>query len=185
MGGGNLQSLLQDEWIKGLTFKGFVNYSQKNVEEFKKGYEAVEIPDSVAQQIKGIKSEVRLLMLGADWCGDVVANLPAIARLADLSPNIELRILDRDRHEELMNHFLTNGGKAIPVLIVTNGDMSEHRRWGPRPAECQRIMDENKDKKPKEEIYPMIRDWYMNDKYQTCLREVLEAIRDVVPVPVD
>lgn len=177
---GSLQKLLISEWVDGMTWPAFVRYAQKHVEEFQKGYEHVRIPDNLAQEVRDLKSEVRMLMIGADWCGDVVANLPAIAALADLNPLIELRIVDRDRHEELMNHFLTNGGKAIPVLIVANGSMSKHERWGPRPAECQKIMTENKDKKPKEEIYPMVRDWYMKDAYQTCLKEVWDVLKKIL-----
>jgi hypothetical protein len=75
-----------------------------------------------------------------------------------------------------MRHFLTNGGKAIPKVVIGNADFSKFGVWGPRPEACQAIMTENKDKMPKEAIYPMIRAWYENDKNQTLIREIISQI---------
>ena len=133
------------------------------------------------EEIKALDKDVRVLVIGTDWCGDVVANLPSLAKMADLNEKrLQLRVIDRDRHDGLMQHFLTNGGKAIPKVIIAAANMENHVSWGPRPADCQKIMVENKGKIPKEEIVPMIRDWYANDKFQTVQKEVWAAIKDVV-----
>ncbi|MBI1784061.1 thioredoxin family protein, partial [Candidatus Sumerlaeota bacterium] len=161
----------------GVKFHDFVFFSQKNVEKMKANYAQTEILPALADQVKGWKDEIRILVLGADWCGDAVANVPSIARLAEINPKIELRILDRDRHDELMGHFLTNGGKAIPKAIIAPANMMRYVTWGPRPAPCQKIMNDNKDKIPKEAIYPLIRAWYENDKNKTLLNEIWEGIK--------
>lgn len=175
-----LQDLLIDEWVEGKTWDGFVRYATKNLDGFKGLYEKVKIPHDIEEAATNFRGRVRVIVIGADWCGDVVANLPAMAKLAALNPNIDLRIVDRDRHPELMDHFLTNGGKAIPKVIVCNSNMTNHETWGPRPAECQQIMTEGKaSETPMEEIRPKIRDWYMNDKSQSVLRDIWGMILDV------
>lgn len=172
----SLRDLLQLKWNMGQPWQSFLEYSQKNVEQMRANAAAVEIDAELAAKAKGFGREARLLVIGADWCGDVVANIPAVARLAELNPKIQLRVVDRDRHLDLMQHFQTNGGNSIPIVIAAPADFSRHERWGPRPAACQAIMDENKGKMPKEEIYPMIKTWYTEDKSRTLLGEIWGAV---------
>ncbi|MCH8334070.1 thioredoxin family protein [Candidatus Sumerlaeota bacterium] len=174
-----LQNLLSRKWIAARCWEGFLNYSHKNVEAMTKGYEKTEIPPELAEEVKAWDGEARLLLIGADWCGDVVANAPAIARLADLNPKIQLRVIDRDTHDDLMQLFLTNGTKSIPKLILCPSGMGSHAQWGPRPSACQAIMTENKGNKPKEEIRDMLRAWYKQDKSQTVLKEIWEGIKAI------
>lgn len=172
----SLQSLLHLKWNMGLTWPAFLDFSRKNVEAMRANAAKTEIDPALAERVKSFAHEARLLVLGADWCGDVVANIPSVARLAALNPKLQLRVLDRDRHMDLMKHFQTNGGNAIPIAIVSSGDFSRRVRWGPRPGPCQAIMDENKGKLPKEEIYPMIHKWYEEDKNRALLEEIWSGI---------
>jgi hypothetical protein len=178
-GAASLQALLGEKWVQARTWDGFVRYATKNVTGLKKVYEDARIPDDLVGWAGRLRMEIRLLTIGADWCGDVVANIPAVARLAELNPNLQLRIIDRDRHPDLMERFLTNGSKSIPVVIVARADFSDHRRWGPRPAPCQAIMKDNRDKLPKEEIVPMIREWYASDAHRTLLAEIAALIKEI------
>lgn len=180
---GNLALLLTNRWIEAQTFEAFLDYSTKNVDRMRELYEKVQIPNDLSEQVSGFEKEARVLVIGADWCGDVVANLPAMARLAELNPKIELRVIDRDRHEDLINEFLTGGSKSIPKAIVAPSSMAHCKSWGPRPAECQAIMNENKGKMPKEEIYPKIRDWYANDKSQSVLKDLWALIAEEAEIP--
>lgn len=173
----SLENLLTEKWNRALTFKAFVDFSQKNVDQMRENYEKTEIDQALSSDVKGFNKEVRLLAIGADWCGDHVANVPPMAKLCDLNPKIQLRVIDRDRNDDLMEHFLTNGAKAIPKIIIAAPHMRSYDTWGPRPAACQKIMSDNKDKMPKEQIYPMLREWYRNDKNQTTLREIWEKIQ--------
>lgn len=174
-----LQSLLTGHWVQGSTWNGFLTFARKNVREFNAVFEHATVPDDLVGWVNRLRRDIRILVIGADWCGDVVANVPAIVRLCELNPNLQLRMLDRDTHEDLMQHFLTDGGKAIPVVVIGPPDFSEIRTWGPRPAPCQAIMTENKGKIPKEEIYPKIREWYQNDRHRTLYAEVTGLIREL------
>lgn len=35
-----------------------------------------------------------------------------------MAPELELRVLRRDEHPEIMDEYLTNGSRSIPVVIV-------------------------------------------------------------------
>lgn len=149
-----------------------MRFSHKNVARMREIHDKMTVDPQVAEEVKGFAMEARVLVLAGDWCGDCVTNLPPIARLAELNPKLQFRILDRDRHDDLMEHFLTNGARAIPKVIAATADFARIRLWGARPAACQAIMDANKGKLPKEEIIPMIREWYEKDQGQTTMKEV-------------
>lgn len=120
----------------------------------------------------------RLLVLAEDWCGDASNTIPVLARLADSAPGVELRILRRDEHPELMDQYLTNGARSIPIVIALDRDFSELGHWGPRPHALQSwVLAERARGVAKEELYPSVRKWYARDHGETTLREVLQAAK--------
>ena len=73
------------------------------------------------------------------WCGDSAQNLPVIAALA-AAAGIELHIVLRDENEEIINAYLTNGTKSIPILAAFDAEDNQLFRWGPRPQGAQELM---------------------------------------------
>jgi len=120
---------------------------------------------------------LRLLVIAEDWCGDAANTVPVLARLVEATPGAELRILARDRYQAVMDRYLTNGSRSIPIVIGLDRDFKELGHWGPRPAELQAWVVENRDL-PKTHRYPRIRRWYAMDKGEATLRETLAVIRE-------
>ena len=56
---------------------------------------------------------------------------------ADAVPGLELRMLRRDQHPEVMDRYLTNGSRSIPIVIVLDEEFRELGHWGPRPRSCR------------------------------------------------
>ena len=52
-------------------------------------------------------------------------------------PGLELRIVLRDEHPEVMDRYLTNGSRSIPIVIALDEEFRELGHWGPRPRELQ------------------------------------------------
>ena len=118
----------------------------------------------------------RFLVLAADWCGDAANTVPVLARLADLIPGMELRILERDRYPDVMNRYLTNGTRSIPMVIALDPEFGELGHWGPRPVVLQEWMLAHKKTMPTPQRYIYARGWYARDKGESTLRELLTAI---------
>ena len=81
----------------------------------------------------------------------------------------------RDEHPEVMDGYLTNGARAIPIVIALDPDFAELGHWGPRPTELQAWVMARKGIVPKVDLYPQIRKWYARDRGESTLREVLAA----------
>ena len=50
--------------------------------------------------------------------GDVLRVLPVMNKFAEANINIDLKLIMRDEHLDIMDAFLSNGSRSIPTLIV-------------------------------------------------------------------
>jgi hypothetical protein len=138
-------------------------------------YRTARLPEGIGQGLPA-GTERRLLVIAEDWCGDASNTIPAVARWVESLPGVELRIVRRDEHPGLMNHYLTNGSRSIPNVIVLDAQFRELGHWGPRPAELQAWVMAHKDSMPKEERYKEVRRWYARDRGATTIRELLAVM---------
>lgn len=155
-------------------------YAQINVQRMMRLDKTVEIKSELKNEIAGISEKLIWLVIAEPWCGDVANNLPVIAKMAELNKNIDLRIVLRDKNPDLMNQYMTNGARAIPVLICFNAStMTELGKWGPRPAPAQNLAMEltSNPNITKEEKKKKIVLWYFDDKANTIQNEFLNLIK--------
>ena len=162
-------------WNEAFTFDAFVAACKAEHCGLWQGvYNLARIPDwAVAATSTGAKR--KLLVIAEDWCGDASNTVPVIAKLTDQSPGLELRIIMRDANPEVMDQYLTNGSRSIPIVIALDESFHEIGHGGPRPAELQSWVMANRGVLPKAELYPQVRRWYARDRGETTIREVLKA----------
>jgi hypothetical protein len=85
------------------------------------------------------------LVLTEGWCGDAAQNVPVIEKVAAASELIETRYILRDDNLELMDQYLTDGGRAIPKLIALDAEtLNVIFTWGSRPAAAQALFKQRK-----------------------------------------
>jgi hypothetical protein len=162
-------------WDKALTFDSFVASCQAEHCGLWQGiYNLARIPAWASAAVPPAAG-LKLLVIAEDWCGDASNTVPIVAKLADASPGLELRIIERDENPEVMDQYLTNGSRSIPIVIALDDDFQEIGHWGPRPTELQAWVMANRATIPKTELYPQVRKWYARDRGETTLREVLGA----------
>ncbi len=164
-----------------------LSFTRMNLQRMKRGEKQIELKPEVKKALHEIPEEWYWVVLVEGWCGDVAQNLPAIARLAEESPKVELKLILRDQNLDIMDRYLTNGGRSIPVLICLRAkDLQELGSWGPRPAPVQKMVMELKDekegavdkKKLVDEYHEKMHKWYAEDKSNTIQEELLEKIRE-------
>jgi hypothetical protein len=86
-----------------------------------------------------------VLVLAEDWCGDVIANLPIIGRVAADSGKLNLRVFPRDQHPDIMDQYLLDGKyKSIPVFVFFDDQFKEVGRFVERPASVTRARTEKR-----------------------------------------
>ena len=95
-----------------------LHYSELNEARMNRLEKTIAIVDEVKAKLENLDKKYIWLVLAEGWCGDAAQILPVIHKMAETTNKVELKIALRDDNDALMQHFLTNGGKAIPKLIV-------------------------------------------------------------------
>jgi hypothetical protein len=158
-------------WSDAMTFDVFLKASGAHQMLWDGLYRLARVP-GWAEGITGGRL-LRLLVIAEDWCGDASNTIPFLAHWAAYTPGVELRIIRRDEHPDVMDRYLTNGSRSIPIVIVLDESFTELGHWGPRPEKLQSWVLANRATIPKAELYPQVRKWYARDKGETTLREIL------------
>ena len=157
-------------WGAAIPFSRFLDEcAPEHVPLWKGVYRTATIPTWIATL--DLAPSSRLLVIAEDWCGDGANTVPVIQKWAE-EEGLELRILKRDEHPEVMDRYLVGGARSIPIVIALDADFRELGHWGPRPAELQAWVLAHKDSMDKDARYKEIRRWYARDRGETTLREV-------------
>jgi len=163
-------------WDVALPFDRFVRESTQHCELWTGVYRTAKVPAWATEAAAKLGRRVRFVVIAEDWCGDASSTVPVVARFAE-AIGASLRILRRDEHPEVMDAYLSNGARAIPIVIVLTEAMEELGRWGSRPAELQAFVTGERAKGRQSKAYfPDVRSWYARDRGESTLREILAVM---------
>ena len=167
---------MRERYLGAPEFDEMLATAEKNADLWAAVSRRATVPEEYLQRVAALDRAWHLLVLSEDWCGDAVNSVPVVAKLAAMSPNVDLRVLARDHNLDLMDAHLTGTSRSIPVVILLDEEYRERGWWGSRPAELQawvlgpgRALD-------KEERYRHVRGWYARDAGRTTLEEVVTAL---------
>ncbi|PYI51605.1 thioredoxin family protein [Paenibacillus flagellatus] len=133
---------LADKLGKGLTPQQFIDAMTKNQDKFLDWYNRFEwSSDDEREFFESLsnRDDLRCLILAADWCGDVVRNVPVVFRALE-NAGMPVEVLIMEEHLDTMDQFLTMGGRSIPVVIFADTGGFVLGTWGPRPKHVQEAM---------------------------------------------
>ncbi len=138
--------------IQTVNFDLLDDVEKKNIETTKLNHhrskridKTYKISGDLRELISEIHNPQLWMVITEDWCGDSAQNLPHIAKIAELNDMIALRIIERDKHPEIMDQYLTNGTRSIPILIAFDEEGNELFKWGPRPVKIQKMVNKWKE----------------------------------------
>src|SRR5207249_6711431 len=98
-------------WDTGLTYDAFKAAMTRNQDRFAENEARVALDPATVRTFKSLPKGLRVLVLAEDWCGDVVANLPILGRLAKEVPTLDVRIFYRDQNPDLIDRKSVRTGK--------------------------------------------------------------------------
>ena len=172
-----------DKGLKNEESRGgenYLEYTKLNAKRMKRLNKTIKIDDSTIQKLESLEKKYIWVLITEPWCGDAAQNLPIIAKVAEASNKIELKLLLRDDHLDIMDKYLTNGARAIPKLVVFEKEnMKEIATWGARPKVAQQIMEDWKGSgrvRDKSEVNTEIQLWYTKDKGLSLQEELISLL---------
>lgn len=163
--------------------EALTNYSKLNDARMNRLDKTIKLTDEIVSKIENLDNRYIWLVISEGWCGDAAQILPVINQMALAShKKIDLRIVLRDENEELMNEYLTNGGKAIPKVIIICKETGIVRAdWGPRPKGATELLANYKKEFGvlDEKIKTDLQLWYLADKGVSVQQELMLAIENI------
>jgi hypothetical protein len=148
-------------------------FTELNQYRMRRLEKTIQLTDSLIESVGGLKVNWFWLVLTEGWCGDAAQNIPIIEKIAAVNPGIQTRYLLRDENLELMDKYLTNGGRAIPKMICLDAEnFKELGVWGSRPKAADDYFKELKAQgMEKPQIIENIQRWYNDDKGKSLQSE--------------
>jgi hypothetical protein len=175
-----IDSLLEQNKTTGNNHSDkMLEYSRLNVHRMSRIDRTTKLATETVQTLKNLERDLIWLVLTEAWCGDAAQNLPVIAKMASVTDQISLNILLRDENPDIMDAFLTNGGRAIPKLVCMDANtMKIVWDWGPRPAPAQDLLRIHKTKPDEshEDFVKRVQLWYAKDKSRTLQLELVKLL---------
>ena len=160
--------------------ESMANYTKMNEKRMKRLDKTFQVSEELLQAVADLDKDYIWLVITEAWCGDAAQTVPIIQKVAEGSDKIELRVVLRDEHPELMEKFLTDGAKSIPKLIIIDKEsMQVEQDWGPRPAPAQEMLMEFKANPDLtySEFSLNLQKWYNQDKGLTTQAELKETLK--------
>lgn len=156
----------------------FVEYTKLNASRTnrwtKKG---ILLPETI-EVLKSIDQPQNWIVITEHWCGDASHIVPFIAMMAEKNKLINLDIELRDQPPHRIEQYLTNGGQAIPLLIVKDAQGNDLFVWGPRPEAAQKLALELKHSNlSAEEKKIPLQNWYNENKGVAIQTEIINLLK--------
>lgn len=165
---------LQDKVTGPKQSPALLTYTKLNLYRMHRWDKTTILNSSLVVQLQQVKDKWIWLVLTEGWCPVSAQNIPVLAKMAQVSTTISLKLLLRDENPEVVDHYLTNGTRSIPKLICLKEDtLEEVGTWGPRPQPAQQMVIDYK-RNPQvsySELAETVQAWYARDKAQTIQKE--------------
>ena len=152
----------------------YIPINQKRIKRIRKALAKSGLREEVNDALAGVAPGTKMLVLNEFWCGDGAQILPVHEAMEAASEGrLEVKVLMRDAHLDVMDLFLTNGGRAIPKTVMLNADLKVLGSWGPRPTEAMALVKRIKSDPAIAHTYSQeVHKWYTQDKQQNIQAEL-------------
>lgn len=172
------------EYIQALYKKGkttgsnqsetYLQYTQLTLARIHRGLKTL-VPSEEMINVATSSPRKNWLVITEAWCGDAGNILPYIVNLSRNIQGVSLKIMLRDKHPEIMDMFLTNGNRSIPIFVAMNEHMEYTSYWGPRPQPAQKMALDHKSNPDENyrDFQIRLQKWYLNDKANTLEKELI------------
>lgn len=199
----NINHLLRDSLDKSMSYKTYIelvnhlitegkstghlqnedmlNYSKLSQRRMKRWNKLFKLSDEDKSFFENLKRATTFLVISEGWCGDAAHALPIINKIAECSENITLKIVLRDDNDQLMQEFLTNGGKSIPKLIALDENLNVLFTWGPRSKAATKMVNDYKTSHGQltPEFKEDLQKWYNQDKGRNIVENMKAELKNL------
>jgi hypothetical protein len=168
-----IDDLFSQNLVTGLEQRpDLLNYTKMNIQRMNRWDKHFTPSPEMTEAMAKITKPQTWIMITEGWCGDSAQIIPAVIKIAGQNPLITTKLFFRDEHPEIMNQFLTDGKRSIPIIAALDDQNRVLWRWGARPVEGQQIIDDAK--RTGEDMHlakEKLQLWYARNKQEALMKE--------------
>jgi len=134
-------ALTKERFLAATTFDEYVERMKVNKEQMLQHVEEVQVsPEDLAWWRS--QGKLNAFVLTYDGCGDALYNIPILAKIAKQSPNIDLRVVQRDENLDIIDQHLNQGVyRSVPCFIFLDENYQEVANLKERSEDMARVME--------------------------------------------
>jgi Thioredoxin len=141
-------AVTRNQFESGMTYDAYKAQMTRNREQVEQNEKDLQLKPEDVQAFRELPETVNVMALAEDWCGDVVANLPVLGRLAAESNgklNVRIHLRDQEPGSQIMDQYLNKGQfKSIPTFVFLDGDFNDVGVWIERPSSVTKLREEKR-----------------------------------------
>ena len=135
------QDLYRSHFENGLLYEDYLATGKELQVARWRTHEAAVVLDAAQRNLLGgFTRRLNLLCLSGIWCGDCARMGPVLRAIAQASPHVALRFLDRDANPNLRDQLRIAGAGRVPNTVVLSEDFFMVDRLGDRMLATYRRM---------------------------------------------
>ncbi len=128
---------------KGLDPEVYIEDLDHHKNGFENIYNQFQVPNDDVFFTSIANQNLRAIIIAEVWCGHCMLNIPIFLKIAKQT-GMPVKFLPRDENLELMDQYLTNGNRTIPIFIFIDESGNEVAKWGPMAPNTRRFVDHYK-----------------------------------------
>lgn len=159
--------------------KDYAKYYSINLKRIERLDKNFTLTNEQKEKLNQVIPGFQLLIITEGWCGDAAQVMPVVNVMMN-ELGVEQKVVLRDENPQLMNEYLTNGAKSIPILIGVGSEGNELFRWGPRPQHGMDLLKKHKENPQEytdEQFHQDLQIWYNQDKGESIFEEFLSKMK--------
>lgn len=141
-------AVTREQFESGMTYEAYKAQMTRNRDQVEQNEKDLQLKAEDTGALQNLPGPVNVMALAEDWCGDVVANLPVLGKMAEASNgklNLRIHLRDQEPGSHIMDQYLNKGQfKSIPTLIFLDEQFNDVGVWVERPESVTKLREEKR-----------------------------------------
>jgi hypothetical protein len=114
----------RERFAKGMTYEEAKANLPKNLPNMEQNEKELQLSEDDLAPWRALPEKVNAMVLVIDPCPDVYTNLPILARIAEKTGKVDIRVFMRDDNKDLMAEFMNGPYESVPVIAFYDQDFT-------------------------------------------------------------
>lgn len=171
-------STLAALYASGQDYRTFLAEAKQRREMWVRHSEQAVVAPDVLATARGLMGKWRILVVAVDGCSDSANTIPYIAKLVELVPSLEMRIVAPGPGTAVMEaHRTPDGRAATPTLVVLDTDGNDIGCLVERPSALQQLAVNARAAGTIDAFARDKQKWYDADAGASVVREMVAVLQ--------